>query len=151
MGQPTRDRAAFGEDGPDQIDLEVGLNLRRVRLARGISQAELGEALGISFQQIQKYERAANRISASMLVKAARFLGVRTSDLLPPDDDLTPMADFVHRFTEVRGVADVVDAFCAMRNPALRRALLRLMRAMYPTAASAAVEVEGDVAPSRPR
>jgi len=54
----------------------IGKNIRLARKTKGISQAELGEALGISFQQIQKYERGANRISASKLHMMSRLLKI---------------------------------------------------------------------------
>ena len=150
MGQQLR-RTPVSEGGPDQIDIEVGLNLRRMRLARGFSQTELGNALGVSFQQIQKYERGANRLSASMLVKAARFLAITAADLLPPEDEVKPMPNFVHRFTEVRGVPELVDGYCTLRNPALRSILLQLLKAMNarPNAEAKAVADEA-MAPSPP-
>lgn len=61
-------------DAPDPIDVHVGKLLRARRLALGVSQQELAEALGLTFQQVQKYESGANRISASKLYKAARAL-----------------------------------------------------------------------------
>lgn len=61
-------------DGPDPIDLHVGQRLRARRLMLGISQEKLGEVLGLTFQQIQKYERGANRISASRLYYISRAL-----------------------------------------------------------------------------
>jgi transcriptional regulator with XRE-family HTH domain len=122
-----------GDSAPDQIDVEVGLALRRARLHRKLSQTELGNALGISFQQIQKYERGANRISASMLVKSARFLKINASDLLP-QEDAPPSQSFVRRFTEARGVETLVDAFCELPDAGQRRAVLELLLAMTPTA-----------------
>lgn len=56
---------------PDPVDLHVGRAIRTRRKELGQSQSELADALGISFQQVQKYERGANRISASMMYKAA--------------------------------------------------------------------------------
>jgi transcriptional regulator with XRE-family HTH domain len=117
---------------PDQIDVEVGLALRRARLHRKLSQTDLGVALGISFQQIQKYERGANRVSASMLVKAARFLDISASDLLP-QENAAPSQSFVRRFTEARGVETLVDAYCALPGAAQRRAVLELLQAMAAT------------------
>src|SRR5579863_3742394 len=76
------------ETAPDLIDVEVGLNLRRARLLRKLSQTQLGDALGISFQQIQKYERGVNRLSTSMLIRAARFLAIRPVELLPLQDSV---------------------------------------------------------------
>lgn len=58
------------------VDVSVGLTMRRRRKAIGMSQETLGEALGITFQQVQKYERGANRVSASKLYDAARTLGL---------------------------------------------------------------------------
>jgi transcriptional regulator with XRE-family HTH domain len=62
--------------GPHPIDVSVGERLRQARKVRGISQGLLGEAIGISFQQVQKYERGFNRVSASKLAEAALYLGV---------------------------------------------------------------------------
>lgn len=61
---------------PDVVDVHVGRVMRARRAEIKQSQSELGEALGVSFQQVQKYERAANRISASMLFRAAKAQGV---------------------------------------------------------------------------
>jgi len=149
VGQQLR-RTPVSEGGPDQIDVEVGLNLRRMRLARGFSQTELGNALGVSFQQIQKYERGANRLSASMLVKAARFLAVPASDLLPADDEVKPMPGFVNRFAEVRGVPELVDAYCGLKNPALRTVLLQLLRAVNGKGGPEARAIAGEPAASPP-
>jgi transcriptional regulator with XRE-family HTH domain len=62
--------------GPDPIDVHVGDRIRARRKLLGQSQDELAKALGITFQQIQKYERGANRISASMMFRAATAQGV---------------------------------------------------------------------------
>ena len=59
---------------PKPVDIFVGQRLRQRRDALGLSQIELAAALDLSFQQIQKYERGINRVSASTLFEAARFL-----------------------------------------------------------------------------
>ena len=59
---------------PHPVDACVGLAVRELRKARGRSQAELARAIGLTFQQVQKYERGANRISASKLVEIGAFL-----------------------------------------------------------------------------
>ncbi|WP_184438129.1 helix-turn-helix domain-containing protein, partial [Roseospira goensis] len=66
-------------DGPDPLDIHVGqrLRLRRTMLRR--SQDSLARALGVSFQQVQKYERGTNRLGASRLFDVARCLGVPVS------------------------------------------------------------------------
>jgi transcriptional regulator with XRE-family HTH domain len=61
-------------DSPDPIDVEVGARIRVRRKYLSLSQSALAEALGLTFQQVQKYERGANRVSASMLVKIATRL-----------------------------------------------------------------------------
>jgi transcriptional regulator with XRE-family HTH domain len=58
------------------VDIHVGKMLRSIRKVKGISQEQLGDALGLSFQQIQKYENGSNRVSASKMYDAALFLGV---------------------------------------------------------------------------
>lgn len=67
---------------PDPFDVEVGARVRTVRKSKGISQSDLATAAGITFQQVQKYERGANRVSASMLQRIARHLGVSMAELL---------------------------------------------------------------------
>jgi transcriptional regulator with XRE-family HTH domain len=80
------------------VDVHVGARLRQLRKAAGMSQQMLGERLGLTFQQVQKYERGTNRVSASKLHEAAQILGVAISDFfegLPglgndtPSDSLT--------------------------------------------------------------
>ena len=61
----------------DKIDIEIGARLRQARVAAGLSQTELGAHLGISFQQIQKYEKGKNRIGGGRLCKIARMLRVK--------------------------------------------------------------------------
>jgi transcriptional regulator with XRE-family HTH domain len=63
--------------GPRPIDILVGSNIRIIRKASRISQSVLGERLGITFQQVQKYEKGSNRVSASALYELAQIFGVR--------------------------------------------------------------------------
>ena len=60
----------------DELDAEIGRRLREARVVRGMSQTELGDALGITFQQIQKYEKGLNRIGSGRLFKISRILRV---------------------------------------------------------------------------
>ena len=64
---------------PNPIDIHVGKRLRRRRTMLGMSQTVLGNAIGVTFQQVQKYERAANRISASRLFEISEALNVPVS------------------------------------------------------------------------
>lgn len=63
--------------GPNLIDVEVGKRIKRRRLQLRVSQTALGAAIGVSFQQVQKYERGANRVSASTLYELAHILDVQ--------------------------------------------------------------------------
>jgi len=65
-----------GPDGPHPVDRHVGRRVCEKRLSLGFNQSDLGRALGLTFQQIQKYEKGANRISASKLWDIARFFKV---------------------------------------------------------------------------
>lgn len=118
------------ESFPDMIDVEVGLNLRRARLLRKLSQTQLGDALGISFQQIQKYERGVNRLSTSMLIRAARFLGITPVELLPQPEAAEAPRGLGSQLSGVRGAAEVVNAYCSVPSPRVRRALLQFIRAV---------------------
>lgn len=95
-------------------------------MARGMSQAALAESLGITFQQIQKYERGANRISASKLIEIARSLG------LPPAELLRDLADSEGQDEELAlpstpGAQELIAVYKKLRPP-IRRALLNLAR-----------------------
>lgn len=73
-----RQRSALA-DGPEPVDIHVGSRIRLRRTLMGLSQSELGAALRLTFQQIQKYERASNRVSASVLYRVAQALDVPVS------------------------------------------------------------------------
>lgn len=64
----------------DPIDVHVGARIRLIRKQQGLSQTDLAEALGKTFQQVQKYERGSNRVAASTLFRTAEYLGVRIED-----------------------------------------------------------------------
>ncbi len=68
---------------PDAVDVSVGERVRYFRLMRGFSQEQIAQQLDISFQQIQKYEKGINRLSASRLYTLSKVLGVSISDFYP--------------------------------------------------------------------
>jgi hypothetical protein len=70
------DAAVKNENGPERVDVHVGVRVRVLRTLKGLTQEKLGEALGLTFQQVQKYERGTNRISASRLHQIGGILGV---------------------------------------------------------------------------
>jgi|TARA_R110000744_G_scaffold106788_2_gene203169 transcriptional regulator with XRE-family HTH domain len=67
---------------PNSIDKEIGARLKRIRVKAGMSQTHVATAIGVSFQQLQKYETAANRISVSKLVMLAKALDTPVSILV---------------------------------------------------------------------
>lgn len=69
------------------IDIQVGARIRTFREAAGISQHHLGKDVGITFQQVQKYETGANRVSASKLYLIARRLGVSIAEIIGEVED----------------------------------------------------------------
>jgi transcriptional regulator with XRE-family HTH domain len=77
---------------PDNIDVEVGRLVRVQRIARGLSQTELGNEIGVTFQQVQKYESGANRISMGRLTRISRVLGVQITYLLGANRRPAPTA-----------------------------------------------------------
>ena len=83
-----------GTGVPNPIDVHVGGRVRMRRLLLGMNQETLANALGLTFQQVQKYEGGANRVSASRLSAMAEILGVPISyffgDLQPDDSELSP-------------------------------------------------------------
>ena len=79
----------FMNNSPHAIDLQVGANIRSLRLRNRVSQEALAERLGITFQQVQKYEKGANRISASRMVMVCRALGCEIGDLFEGTEDVS--------------------------------------------------------------
>ena len=75
------------KEAPDPIDRFVGNRIRERRVGLRISQTKLGESIGVTFQQIQKYENGANRIGASNLFKIAKGLGVEVGFFFEGIDD----------------------------------------------------------------
>lgn len=74
-------------DLADPIDVHVGGAIRAARLQRGITQTGMAEAIGVSFQQVQKYENGSNRISASALSRIAAALGCKIGEFFPEEDN----------------------------------------------------------------
>ena len=77
------------QTNPDPIDIRVGSTVRLLRCSQRISQKRLGEHLGVSFQQIQKYEKGFNRISAATLYRIALFFDTQVEDLFAHVDKTT--------------------------------------------------------------
>lgn len=108
----------------DPVDLFVGQRLRAERLRRGLSQTELGVAMGVTFQQVQKYERGSNRVSASTLAKAAAGLGIAVADLFPSVEGGQTSEARVE-IGAIRGGAALAEYFSVMK-PGQRVILLQV-------------------------
>ena len=116
---------------PDPIDVGVGARIRIRRRELGISQSALGQHLGLTFQQIQKYERGANRVSASMLVRTAACLECSVAFLVGEQEGSAGhlSGTLLARLAEP-GVAELVEAFNAIKSRRTRMALMQLARGM---------------------
>lgn len=122
---------------PNPIDVHVGSRVRLRRLVIGMSQEKLGEQLGLTFQQVQKYEKGTNRIGASRLFEMARILGVPIQFFY---EDMEPVGGMEPAFAEAGGAPFVMDfvssaegltlnrAFSEISDPGLRRAVIELVK-----------------------
>ena len=118
-------------------DVAIGARMRSLRLAAELSQEELGQKLGISFQQVQKYELGRNRISASRLLEIANVLGVSTDYFYDGLNHATagqpargqPARDLLSYASKAEGMS-VLRAFAGTENPVVRRRLLALASAI---------------------
>ncbi len=95
------------------IDETIGIRVRLLRRRRGMKQTELGERLGVSFQQIQKYESGTNRISGSRLVRTAEAFGIRVSALLGEEDTSAELAPLFPHLS-VSGAAELIEFYGAL-------------------------------------
>lgn len=128
MPRPNNRRAPVKETGPDPIDVTVGLRIRMRRKTLGLTQGALADALNLSFQQVQKYERGANRVSASMLVKTARFLDCPVAYFV--DEEVLASTDSAEAGQMMSpGAMEAMRAFNAIPQRQ-RLAALNLLRAM---------------------
>jgi transcriptional regulator with XRE-family HTH domain len=133
-------------DKPNPIDVHVGRRLRLRRTLLGMSQERLGQLLGLTFQQIQKYERGVNRIGSSRLYELGQILDVpisfffddmaqddRAPDLLAPGLAEDP-ADFAFNARDLqlekRETLELVRAYNRIPDPAVRKRLFELTKAL---------------------
>jgi transcriptional regulator with XRE-family HTH domain len=126
------------------MDIALGAAVRIRRRTIGISQEALAEQCGVSFQQIQKYENGANRISFSRLVQIARALKCRVVDLMDvldgPDREITGDLDLLTRM-RTPGAIELLAAYEQM-TPEARSSLVSLLRAVALPAESEAKQHE---------
>jgi transcriptional regulator with XRE-family HTH domain len=116
--------------GTAQLELIIGARLRTRRRQLGLSQSDLAARLGVSFQQVQKYERGANRVAASTLLTAAQALGTSIAWLVGEEVSGREDDEDVFRALARPGALEVLQAFNAIGDPRARAALLALAREM---------------------
>lgn len=118
-------RGRLADGAPNPVDVHVGARMRLRRTLLGLSQEQLGAAIGLTFQQIQKYERGANRIGASRLFDLAQVLDVPVSYFF---DDMTDSVRAASPVAVITGVAPGSRTIPAETDPFARREVLDLAR-----------------------
>lgn len=121
--------------GPDPIDVHVGRRIRDRRRALDISQEKLAEGIGVTFQQVQKYEKGANRVSASKLFQTAAVLETEIGHFFeglktPTAGFAEPGADFVLDLMSTAEGQELAALFPRLRRPRVRRQVLALIRSL---------------------
>jgi len=127
--------------GGDPRDAEIGRRVRMLRLQRGLSQTELGTLINVTFQQVQKYEKGTNRISAGRLQRIAEVLTVPVSFFFATFDDkprpsgaagnsTDPLLDVEFSFLQTEGALRLARAYARIKQPGIRLRLLRLTEAI---------------------
>ncbi len=130
---------------PNPIDVHVGNRVRLRRMLVGMSQEKLGEKLGLTFQQVQKYEKGSNRVSASRLYQISEILAVPVQFFFEdvPDDVVTAQPS--GGFGETANPAAIMDflnstdgfqlsrGFISIEDPKVRRRLIDLVKALAGT------------------
>ena len=123
------------ERHPNPVDLHVGARIRMRRKILGVSQERLAEDLGLTFQQVQKYERGANRVSASKLYEIARSLqspvGYFFEGLGSTGEGMAETGEpFVHDFLMTAEGLELATLFPKITRLKVRRRILELVRSM---------------------
>ena len=141
-------------DAPNPVDVHVGLRVRGRRKQLGLSQERLAEGLGLTFQQIQKYERGANRISASKLFEIAKLLEVSVAYFFegvdgapPPGIDRHAQAynTIVEQMLAEPNGAQLAEAFLSIRRKSIKKQLANLICAIAANDRESSLDL--DVAP----
>lgn len=130
------------------VDQGIGSRIALLRTANGLSQSQLAEALGISFQQVQKYEAGKNRIGAGRLQAIADRLGVSVATFF---EDTTQPApdDAVEMLLHSDGAIDLLRAYASITDEEVRRSILTMVKAML-RVSKATVSSEDEAAKTAP-
>jgi transcriptional regulator with XRE-family HTH domain len=130
---------ATRKSGP--LDAMVGARISMLRVDRSMSQAMLAERIGVTFQQMQKYERGANRIGASRLSLIASVLGVSVGELFESSGAGSPGLNSPVRLLAEPGALRVLKAYARTTSPRVRHCIAKLVEsiASRPSGAKATV------------
>ena len=120
---------------PNPLDVHVGSRLRMRRMMLGMSQVKLGEAFGVTFQQVQKYEKGVNRMGSSRLQQAADILGVTVPFFFEgarggtyQPDGSAPSPAYVNEFVSSEDGLRLIKAFARIPRPVVRQRIVALVR-----------------------
>jgi transcriptional regulator with XRE-family HTH domain len=111
---------------PSPIDVAVGRNVRVWRMAKGLSQVQLANRLGVTFQQVQKYEVGGNRIGTGRLVKLAAILGVPIAALFEGTSGAEPARSLLALISDSRSFR-LANAFAAIKDNRCRLSLVNMV------------------------
>ncbi len=115
---------------PGKTDIELGKKIRLRRIEQKISQAELGSKLGVSFQQVQKYEKGVNRVGASRLQAIATALDVPVTFFYEGDGANREVESLL--FLDSSFSLRLLRAYSKIQNQAVQRSFVTLMESMAP-------------------
>lgn len=114
---------------PTDTDRVIGQRIATLRKARGLSRAALGRAIGVTFQQIQKYETGQNRVGAGRLATLARLLDVTVATFYEEEGAQGESRAAIFEDLNRPGAVDLLRAYAALADDDLRREVLALVRA----------------------
>jgi transcriptional regulator with XRE-family HTH domain len=127
-------RYGRGTGVPDPVDVHVGARIRTRRLFIGMNQDTLARALGLTFQQVQKYEGGANRVSASRLAQIAKVLGVPIAyffgDLDPAGTTASPQELETRELMQRPEAIELVRSYYAIGDQRIRHQFLDMVKAV---------------------
>jgi transcriptional regulator with XRE-family HTH domain len=112
---------------PDPLDALVGARIRVFRIHRKISQTDLAEQIGVTFQQVQKYEKGTNRIGASRLSRIAAVLGISVGELFESPGEKSSDSALLFRMLAEPGALRVLKAYTRTSDPRVRHAIAELI------------------------
>lgn len=135
-------RRTIRDDGPDLIDKHVGSRVRSQRMVLRMSQTKLGDAIGVTFQQVQKYENGTNRIGASNLFKISKTLSVGVEFFfqgLGDDEEKTTelarlsegsQASFASKLMQSHEATELMHNYIRVKDKNVRKKLSQLMKTL---------------------